>query len=62
MDIHTGISLFSGIGGLDLGVRAVLGNHRTIAYCEREITTAQVLAERASEGLLDEAPIYSDVK
>ena len=63
MDTHTNIvSLYSGIGGLDLAVRAVLGNHRTIAYCEREITTAQVLEKRASEGLLDEAPIYSDVK
>ena len=62
MDIHTGISLFSGIGGLDLGVRAVLGNHRTLAYCERSIEAASVLEKRASEGLLDEAPIYSDVK
>ena len=62
MDIHTGISLFSGIGGLDLGVRAVLGNHRTLAYCERSIEAASVLENRASEGLLDEAPIYSDVK
>mgnify|MGYP005815025865 FL=1 len=61
MDIHTGISLFSGIGGLDLGVRAVLGNHRTLAYCERSIEAASVLEKRASEGGLDEAPIYSDV-
>ena len=54
--------MFSGIGGLDLGVRAVLGNHRTLAYCERSIEAASVLEKRASEGLLDEAPIYSDVK
>ena len=61
MDTHTNIvSLYSGIGGLDLGVRAVLGNHRTIAYCERSIEGAIVLEKRASE--LDEAPIYSDVK
>ena len=63
MDTHTNIvSLYSGIGGLDLGVRAVLGNHRTLAYCERSIEAASVLEKRASEGLLDEAPIYSDVK
>ena len=63
MDTHTNIvSLYSGIGGLDLGVRAVLGNHRTLAYCERSIEAASVLEKRASEGSLDEAPIYSDVK
>jgi len=63
VDTHTNIvSLYSGIGGLDLGVRAVLGNHRTLAYCERSIEAASVLEKRASEGSLDEAPIYSDVK
>lgn len=64
MDLYTEytvISLFSGIGGLDLGVRDVLPT-RTICYVERGIKAARILAERASEGLLDEAPIYSDVK
>jgi len=59
--IYTVVSLFSGIGGLDLGVRDVLPT-RTICYVEREIKAARILAERASEGLLDEAPIWSDVK
>ena len=61
VDTYTVISLFSGIGGLDLGVRAAIPT-RTICYVEREITCARVLAERMLEGLLDEAPIYSDVK
>ena len=61
MDSHTIISLFSGIGGLDLGIGAAIKT-RTVAYVEREITCARVLAERASEGLLDEAPIYSDIR
>ena len=61
MDTYTVISLFSGIGGLDLGIGAAIKT-RTVAYVEREITCARVLAERASEGLLDEAPIYSDIR
>ena len=61
MDTYTVVSAFSGAGGLDLAVRAAIPT-RTICYIEREITCARVLAERASEGLLDEAPIYSDVK
>ena len=61
VDTYTVISLFSGIGGLDLGVRAAIPT-RTICYVEREITCARVLAARAEEGLLDEAPIYSDIR
>ena len=61
MDTYTVISAFSGIGGLDLGVSAAIPT-RTICYIEREITCARVLAQRAEEGLLDDAPIYSDVK
>ena len=59
----TVLSAFSGIGGLDLGVRAAIPT-RTICYIEREITCAKILAQRASEGFwgLDDAPIYSDVK
>jgi len=61
VDTYTVISAFSGIGGLDLGISAAIKT-RTVAYVEREITCARVLAERASEGLLDEAPIYSDIR
>ena len=59
----TVLSAFSGIGGLDLGVRAAIPT-RTICYIEREITCAKILAQRAAEGFwgLDDAPIYSDVK
>ena len=61
MDFYTIISCFSGLGGLDLGVSAVIPT-RTIAYIEREITCAAILAKRGQEGLLDVAPIYSDIK
>jgi DNA (cytosine-5)-methyltransferase 1 len=61
VDIHTVISAFSGIGGLDIGVGNAIRT-RTIAYIERETSCARVLAARASQGLLDEAPIFSDIK
>ena len=57
----TVVSAFSGIGGLDLGVSAAIPT-RTLAYIEREITCGKILAQRAAQGLLDDAPIYSDVK
>ena len=57
------LSLFSGIGGLDLGVtRALRGlgfAPGTIAYVEREAACCQVLASAMARGVLDEAPIWA---
>lgn len=59
------ISLFSGVGMLDEGLRAGLRHmgiaHRTILHVEREAHGAAVLAARMEEGSLDAAPIWSDV-
>lgn len=59
------ISLFSGAGMLDEGLRAGLRfmglSHRTILHVEREGYAASVLAARMEEGSLDAAPIWSDV-
>ena len=54
------ISLFSGVGGLDLGLRDA-GVARTVCYVEREAHAAAVLVARMADGRLDEAPIWSDV-
>ena len=64
MVVYTGLALFAGGGGLELGLSLALGtDYRTVAYVEREVTSAAVLAanmERPESGL-DKAPIWDDV-
>jgi DNA (cytosine-5)-methyltransferase 1 len=54
------LSICSGIGGLDLGLRSVLPT-RTVCMVEREIGVASILAARMEDGTLDQAPIWSDI-
>ena len=56
------ISLFSGVGGLDLAVRIALPESRCVCYVEGEIPCAERLAARIAEGTLRNAPIWSDVR
>lgn len=56
------LSLFSGAGGLDLGLRMALPGCRVVAYVEREGYACEVLASRMEEGRLDLAPIWTDVR
>lgn len=55
------VSLFSGVGGLDLGLRIAFPSARCVCYCERETTAVERLVARIEEGSLDGAPIWSDV-
>jgi len=55
------ISLFSGIGGLDLAVRTVLGAE-TEAYVEIDKFCQKVLRARIEDGYLDDAEIFNDIK
>jgi DNA (cytosine-5)-methyltransferase 1 len=55
------LSLCSGGSGLELGLGLVLGRTRTVCYVEREAFAAACLATRMQDGLLDEAPLWTDV-
>ena len=55
------LSLFSGIGGLDLGVKLAVPRARTVGYVERDAFAAAVLVARMEDAALDEAPIWDDV-
>ena len=55
------ISLFSGIGALDLAVRSVLGAE-TEAYVEIDGFCQKVLRARMKDGYLEEAEIFDDIR
>jgi DNA (cytosine-5)-methyltransferase 1 len=57
--VLNGLSLFSGIGGIDL---ALSGYVRPIAYCEIDRYAQGVLLSRMREGSIDTAPIATDVR
>jgi site-specific DNA-cytosine methylase len=58
----THISLCTGYGGIDLGLRRVLPSLRTIAYSEIEVFAVENLLARMEAGQLEAAPIWSDLK
>lgn len=58
----THLSICSGYGGLDLGIKRVFPGLRTVAYVEREISACEILAHQMEKGNLDLAPIWTDVK
>src|SRR4051812_19140944 len=59
---ESSLSLFSGIGTLDLAVARVFPGCRTLAYVEGESYAAAVLAARMASGDLDDAPVWSDIR
>ena len=59
-DLRT-ISICTGLGGLELGVKSV-AKTRTVMYVENEITASQVLGQRIKEGNLDDAPVWSNLR
>ena len=59
----THLSLCSGYGGIDLGLKGVFGeNVRTLAYAEIEAFAIECLLARMEGGQLDAAPIWPNIK
>jgi DNA (cytosine-5)-methyltransferase 1 len=54
------LSLFSGAGGGLLGTKLLGWQH--FGYVEFNIYCQQVIAQRIKDGILDEAPIFSDIR
>lgn len=58
----THISLCAGYGGIDLGLKRVLPNLRTVAFSEIEAYAVANLVAKMEAGLLDAAPIWTNLK
>lgn len=56
------LSLFSGYGGFELGLRLANVNFRTIAYVEIDTYCQNLIKARINDGFLDDAPIYPDIR
>lgn len=56
------ISLCTGYGGIDLGLARAIKGMRTIAYCEIELYAIENLVSKMEKGLLEPAPIWSNLK
>lgn len=58
----TAIELCAGYGGIHLGLKRVITNLRTIAHSEIEAFACANLVAKMEAGLLDAAPIWTDIK
>ena len=55
----TALDLFSGCGGLHIGVAS---RYHTVAFCDNNESVQQALAQRQRDGLLPMCPIFKDVR
>lgn len=58
----THISLCAGYGGIDLGLARAIRGLRTVAFSEIEAFACANLVAKMEQGLLDTAPIWTDLK
>ena len=55
------LSLFTGYGGFDLGLRLTGIPIRTVMYVEWERYPQEIIKARIKDGTLDDAPIWADI-
>jgi len=53
-----GLSLFSGIGGIDVALSEYV---KTVCYCEKDPYCQGVVLSRMADGQLENAPIWDDI-
>jgi DNA-cytosine methyltransferase len=58
----THISLCAGYGGIDIGLKRAIPSLRTIAFSEIEAFACANLVSKMEKGLLDAAPIWTNLK
>ena len=58
----THIGLCAGYGGIELGLKQIVTNLRTVALCEIEAFACANLVAKMEAGLMDAAPIWTDLK
>lgn len=58
----THVGLCAGYGGIELGLRRVIPNLRSVALCEIEAFAVANLVAKMEAGLLDPAPVWPDLK
>lgn len=58
----THIGLCAGYGGIELGLSRAIPNLRSVALCEIEAFAAANLVSKMEAGLMDAAPIWTDLK
>jgi len=64
VDLHTEFRVLStctGYGGIELGLRLAGLNVSTVCYIERESFAVANLVEKIEKGVMDDAPIWSDL-
>jgi len=58
----THLGLCAGYGGIELGLKRVIPNLRSVALCEIEAFACANLVAKMEAGVLDSAPIWTDLK
>jgi len=58
----THLGLCAGYGGIELGLKRVIPDLRTVALCEIEAYACANLVAKMEAGLMDAAPIWTDLK